>query len=231
MGTFWHSPSCSLSVMAPLNEIHRVMDEGHEASLRVGDLVEMLREPIDPSFVEARNNAIVRFTPGRPAIRVNNLVCGISSSLDGTLKRSSAAASRSTSTTAKQSAWLARPDPARSTWIKVLLRLIPPAGGQIFLDGQPLERVSAPELARIAGMSARTRSSSRGRSGTTSSTATGEVDDEHVQRAANTANLHDEIMAMPGGYNATVVERGTTSPADSGSGWLSRASCSVTIRF
>jgi ATP-binding cassette subfamily B protein len=34
-----------LSVMAPLNEIHRVIDEGHESSLRVGDLLHMLAEP------------------------------------------------------------------------------------------------------------------------------------------------------------------------------------------
>src|SRR5207302_9982388 len=30
-----------LNVMTPLSEVHRVLDEGHEASLRVGDLLEM----------------------------------------------------------------------------------------------------------------------------------------------------------------------------------------------
>ena len=39
-----------LSAIAPLNEIHRVLDEGHEASLRVLDLQELLSLPADRSF-------------------------------------------------------------------------------------------------------------------------------------------------------------------------------------
>ena len=39
-----------LNVMAPLSEVHRVLDEGHEAGLRVADLLEMLGKPVDPSF-------------------------------------------------------------------------------------------------------------------------------------------------------------------------------------
>ncbi len=39
-----------LNVMAPLNEVHRVIDEGHESSLRVGDLLSMLASPVDVSF-------------------------------------------------------------------------------------------------------------------------------------------------------------------------------------
>ena len=42
-----------LNVMAPLNEIHRFIDEAHESSLRVGDLLDMLAEPIDRSFTPA----------------------------------------------------------------------------------------------------------------------------------------------------------------------------------
>ena len=37
-----------LSAMAPLNEIHRVIDEGHEASLRVNDLIELLHHADRP---------------------------------------------------------------------------------------------------------------------------------------------------------------------------------------
>ena len=39
-----------LNVMAPLNEIHRFIDEAHESSLRVGDLLGLLAEPLDRSF-------------------------------------------------------------------------------------------------------------------------------------------------------------------------------------
>ena len=39
-----------LNVMTPLSEVHRIIDEGHEASLRVGDLLVILASPNDPSF-------------------------------------------------------------------------------------------------------------------------------------------------------------------------------------
>src|SRR4051812_13067208 len=42
-----------LNVMCPLNEVHRFIDEAHESSLRVGDLIKLLREPIDRSFKPA----------------------------------------------------------------------------------------------------------------------------------------------------------------------------------
>src|SRR5262245_16100035 len=35
-----------LNVMTPLAEVHRVIDEGHECSLRVGDLIDILTEPL-----------------------------------------------------------------------------------------------------------------------------------------------------------------------------------------
>ncbi|HVS34907.1 MAG TPA: ABC transporter transmembrane domain-containing protein, partial [Gemmataceae bacterium] len=61
-----------LNVMAPLAEIHRVLDEGHEASLRVADLLEMLAEPVDPSFT-AKGAGLIRLTPGAPAIEIEDL--------------------------------------------------------------------------------------------------------------------------------------------------------------
>ena len=39
-----------LNIMSPLHEIHRFVDEAHESSLRMGDLLEMLAKPIDRSF-------------------------------------------------------------------------------------------------------------------------------------------------------------------------------------
>src|SRR5204863_131899 len=62
-----------LNVMAPLNEVHRVLDEGHDASLRVGDLLDLLSKPLDPSFQvpKPRTPLVVS---GRPVIEVRDLV-------------------------------------------------------------------------------------------------------------------------------------------------------------
>src|SRR6185437_11962601 len=61
-----------VNVMTPLSEVHRVIDEGHESSLRVGDLLEMLAEPVDPSFNMPRSYE-PRLRTDEPAIAVRDL--------------------------------------------------------------------------------------------------------------------------------------------------------------
>ena len=65
-----------INVMTPLGEVHRVLDEGHESSLQVGDLLEMLAEPVDPSFAHHPDSIAqaaawrTGHRAGRPARRV-----------------------------------------------------------------------------------------------------------------------------------------------------------------
>ena len=125
-----------LNLMAPLNEIHRVMDEGHEASLRVGDLAEMLKEPVDPSFIEANNTARLRFAAGAPSIRVENLVCEYTTA--GGVRRRGLNGISLEVRHGETIGIAGRSGSGKSTWIKVLLRLIPPTSGRVMLDGQPL---------------------------------------------------------------------------------------------
>ena len=63
-----------LNVMTPMSEIHRVLDEGHESSLRVGDLLEMLNEPVDPSPSRRSGRASRGCVPGEPGISSANLI-------------------------------------------------------------------------------------------------------------------------------------------------------------
>ncbi len=78
-----------LNVMAPLNEIHRILDEGHESSLCVADYLEMMATPKDRSF-ETKSKSLakpkVKLVPRAPAIEVKNLVMEYQTS-DGTLSR------------------------------------------------------------------------------------------------------------------------------------------------
>ncbi|HEY0984697.1 ABC transporter transmembrane domain-containing protein, partial [Schlesneria sp.] len=74
-----------LNVMTPLNEIHRVVDEGHEASLRVGELLEMLAQPVDQSFHSADNPAM-NLVGGGVGIELQNLVLDYRT-IDGKIKR------------------------------------------------------------------------------------------------------------------------------------------------
>ena len=61
-----------LNVMAPLNEIHRFIDETHESSLRVADLLSLLAEPLDRSF-ELSAAGEPRLVVGDPVFVTNQL--------------------------------------------------------------------------------------------------------------------------------------------------------------
>jgi ATP-binding cassette subfamily B protein len=75
-----------LSVMTPMAEVHRILDEGHEASLRVGDLIEMLSQPVDVSYRTAtrRSSRSIRCassTPRRRAARSPRWTASVSRSV------------------------------------------------------------------------------------------------------------------------------------------------------
>ena len=61
-----------LNVMAPLNEVHRFIDEAHESSLRVGDLIELLSEP-DRPLVQAGRAPRARTRRGEPVLVAEDL--------------------------------------------------------------------------------------------------------------------------------------------------------------
>jgi ATP-binding cassette subfamily B protein len=195
-----------LNVMAPLNEIHRVMDEGHECSLRVGDLVEMLREPIDPSFVQPKSPIHLHFTTGRPAVVVENLVLDYETA-DGEIKRGL----NGVSLVIRHGETIGVAGPSgsgKSTWIKALLRLAAPTSGKIFVAQQPLEHICRDEIARIVGYVGQNPFVFSGTVRENIAYGHGEVDDAHIKRAAEMAHLHEEILAMPRGYDTVISERG-----------------------
>ena len=194
-----------MSVMVPLGEIHRVLDEGHEASLRVGDLLEMLGEPVDPSFL-TKGSQPVRLTPGRPAIEMENLQVEYSTpgakpvrALDGL------------SLTIRHGEMIGvagRSGGGKSTWIKVLLRLVHPCGGSVRVGGAGLDRLSRADIGHLVGYVGQTPFVFSGTIAENIAYGNEHATSAAIRRAAELAYLHDEIMAMPGGFDARVTERG-----------------------
>jgi ATP-binding cassette subfamily B protein len=194
-----------LSVMSPLSEVHRVLDEGHEASLRVGDLLQMLAEPLDPSFVtpDAQEPWLQR---GEPAIEVEDLVVEYATPQGKHLR-----ALQGISLTIHHGETIGiagRSGCGKSTWLKVLLRLIHAESGRVRLGGAPLENVSREAIGRLLGYVGQTPFVFAGTIAENIAYGNGKVPPEELQRAAELANLHREIMMMPGGYDAPVTERG-----------------------
>lgn len=96
----------------------------------------------------------------------------------------------------------------KSTWIKVLLRLIHAQAGEIVLGGRTLHEVGRVELAQLVSYVGQNPFVFSGSIFENIAYGNGETTLAAVQRAAELANLHDEIPQMPGGYQAQVTERG-----------------------
>jgi ATP-binding cassette subfamily B protein len=193
-----------MSVMAPLNEVHRGLDEGHECSLMVKDLLDMLHVPPDRSFSppEVRTPQV---EPGQPLIAVKDLVVeyatpsGTRRGLDGV----SAAIHHG------ETIGLAGPSGCgKTTWLRVLMRLTHPTAGEATIGGVPLEFVSREALGQLVGYVGQSPFVFHGTVAENIAYGKPEATREMIETAARKAHIHTEIMEMPGGFDALVTERG-----------------------
>ncbi|HZY83199.1 MAG TPA: ABC transporter ATP-binding protein, partial [Gemmataceae bacterium] len=137
-----------LNVMAPLSEVHRVIDEGHECSLRVGDLVDILTTPNDPSFDTPAKKGPNLDVP-EPIIRVENLQVEYTAA-DGKCKRALDGVDLEVRR-GERIGIAGKSGGGKSTWLKVLLRLTHPCGGRVYFGGLPLEEVSRESIGNLVG--------------------------------------------------------------------------------
>jgi ATP-binding cassette subfamily B protein len=194
-----------LNVMAPLNEIHRFIDEAHESSLKVGDLLELLDVPDDRSF-EPADPREPQIAVGAPLFAVQDLKVRYRTA-DGKVRR----ALNGVSLAVRHGETIGvagKSGGGKTTWLRVLLRLTHPNGGSVTLGGVPLECVTREAIGELIGYVGQNpflfagtiaENIAYGREGATR---------EEVVRAARMACIHDEIEEMPGGYDALVSERG-----------------------
>jgi ATP-binding cassette subfamily B protein len=195
-----------LNVMAPLSEIHRVLDEGHEASLRVGDLLEMLAEPPDPSYGRLQYKEEPFLSRGDPVIEIDDLVVEYTTAAG---KRFRALDGMSLMIRHGETIGIAgRSGGGKTTWLKVLMRLTHPEHGSVRLGRAPLEEVSREAIGRLIGYVGQNPFVFSGTIAENIAYGNNGVTREHIRRAAELAAIHDEIMEMPYGYDAPVRERG-----------------------
>src|SRR5262249_13410327 len=121
-----------LSAMAPINEIHRVLDEGHEASLRVNDLHDLLTVPVDPSY-RTPTHREPRLADDAPVVRAE----GVRVEYPLPDGRTHAALNGVDLVIHPgETVGIAGPTGCgKSTWLKVLMRLLHPTAGQVWLKG------------------------------------------------------------------------------------------------
>ncbi len=205
-----------LNVLAPLGEVHRVLDEGHESSLQVADLMQMLAEPVDPSF--AATSARVQPLPvNEPAIVVEDLYVEYHNP-----QQNRPQALHGISLTIRHGEVIGiagRSGCGKSTFLRVLLRLIHPCGGKVLLGSVPLESISRADIGNLIGYVGQGPFVFAGTIAENIAYGNANASQDAIRRAAELAHLHDEILSMPGGYQAAVTERGQNISGGQRSAW------------
>jgi ATP-binding cassette subfamily B protein len=194
-----------LQVMAPLNEVHRFIDEAHESSLRMGDLLEILEAPPDVSFqpVDAAAPALAL---GAPLLVSDGLQVAYRTT-QGKTKRGLDGGSvsiRHGETIGVAGA----SGSGKTTWLRVLMRLTHPTGGNAWLGGLPLNSITRETIGELIGYVGQNPFVFAGTIAENIAYGRDDATEIEIRRAAEMACMHDEILEMPGGYQAHVAERG-----------------------
>ncbi len=193
-----------LGVMAPLAEVHRMIDEGHESSLLVAELLEMLATPIDRCYQMTETQ--------QPALDHEHLIVVKDLAVDYSLPdgaRRRALDGVSLAIRRGEIIGIAgRSGCGKSTFLRALMRLVHVSDGQADVGGVPLESVDCESFARILGYVGQAPF-------VFSSTVEENIAYERVGasrdeilEAARLACLEHEIQEFPGGIHATVSEKG-----------------------
>jgi ATP-binding cassette subfamily B protein len=194
-----------LNIMAPLNEVHRFIDEAHESSLRVGDLLDMLAMPNDRSF-QPVNPRAPRLALGFPLFTADDLCVEYRTS-DGQTRR--ALHDISMEIFHGETIGVAgRSGCGKTTWLRVMMRLIHPSAGRASLGGVPLGSITRGTIGEIIGYVGQNPFVFAGTIAENIAYGCEGATAEEIRHAARMACIHDEILAMSGGYGAPVAERG-----------------------
>ena len=194
-----------LNVMAPLSELHRILDEGHEAGIRVADLMTLLNSPEDHSFAGGRAK-IPDLVPGRPVIETENVTLEYRTA-EGVKRR----ALDGVSVVIRHGETIGvagRSGSGKSTWIKVLLRVLHPTSGAVRIAGVPIDDVSREGIAELFGYVGQNPFVFCSTVADNIRYGNGDVSLAEVQRVSKLANLDEEICEFPAGYDEPLTERG-----------------------
>ncbi len=98
----------------------------------------------------------------------------------------------------------------KTTLIKILLGLLQPTEGQVRIGGVPLSRISISDYRRMIGAVMQDDQLFAGSVSDNIAFEDDHHDEGKVLEAAQLAAVHDDIAAMPMGYNSLIGDMGTT---------------------
>ncbi len=96
----------------------------------------------------------------------------------------------------------------KSTWLKIMMRLIHPSGGNLSLGGVPIDSVSREAIGDLIGYVGQNPFVFSGTIAENIAYGCEYATLDQIREAAKMACIDDEIMKMPGEFQARVSERG-----------------------
>lgn len=194
-----------VSVMAPLAEVHRMIDEGHETSILVDELLKMFHEPLDPCYRKTAKREPLRDN-GQPIIRVMNLAVDYALPQGGRRR-----AIEGVSLEIRQGEIIGiagKSGCGKSTFLRALMRLVHASDGEAEVCGVPLESLDCEHLAGMLGYVGQTPFVFSSTVGENIAYEREGASIEEIRAAARIACLDEEIMQIPGGFDAVISEKG-----------------------
>lgn len=190
-----------MSIISPLREIHRILDQAHESSIKVQDLYELSTQPLDQSFDLQKtslkkesdhfltiNNLSFKYF-GKPELVLDNLNLRISRGEKIGIVGASGC--------------------GKSTLIKILLKLVHNYSGKIIFLGKDLQELTRAEIAqKIAYVPQKTYIFAGTIKENISYGCSKKIGDDKIVEAAKKANIYHEIKNDLGGFNGKVAEGG-----------------------
>lgn len=200
-----------MSAVTPLREIHRILDEAHESSLRVHDLHELCAQSIDPSYSvkPAKVVKMVRKDDKKniPAVRISNLSYAYGNAQLG--KKVAVLEGINLEVGRGEVLGVAGPSGCgKSTLLKIILGLYHVGNDHVSLDGMAIEALAREEVAKCIGYVSQSPFMFSGTIRDNIAYGCGDVNEDDIHEACRRACIHDEIIQSLGGYNGSVAERG-----------------------
>lgn len=196
-----------VGVITPLREIHRILDEAHESSIRTNDLFEMMDLPMDESFNEPLLFGQAHLLPvkGETAIEILNLNLTYPGADVPILKDVSLRIN-----TGEFIGIVGSTGCGKSTLLKAFLRLNHPQKGAIKLFGKKLEDVTRKEISDVCCYVSQNPFIISGSvyDNIVYGLKRDNITFAEVEAAAKKACIHDDIMNFQNRYDTGVGERG-----------------------